>query len=176
MWARMRRAACSVAKITGSGAETLLRNLSWPSLCPQALSSPIPSQRQTNNFLPAATLPTRHRHTLLHRCQKANDVELGAAMKVLLEHSDKPDVLAFYPLIEFEAFMKNSAPMPRRPLCQFISPVHAACIMNGETQKARPTGKSNEGLLESEAKFSLRCCHRWNSRRPPEGPDVYYYY
>ena len=51
--------------------------------------------------------------------------------------------------------MKNSAPMPRRPLCQFISAVHAACIMSSETQKARPTGKSTEGMLESEAKFSF---------------------
>ena len=41
--------------------------------------------------------------------------------------------------------MKNSAPMPRRPLCQFISAVHAACIMSSETQKA--TGKSSEGML-----------------------------
>ena len=49
--------------------------------------------------------------------------------------------------------MKNLAPMPRRPLCQFISAVHAACIMSSETQKA--TGKSSEGMLESEAKFSF---------------------
>ena len=53
---RMRRAACSVAKITGNGAETLLHNLSWPSLCPQALSSPIPSKRQTYNFFACRNL------------------------------------------------------------------------------------------------------------------------